>query len=190
MKRAIQFGVLAAFLTMVAGTVKADTYSYTLTLNSDPSVTLVSFDLQEFPAMDPSQPVPFPGAEDSSFFVTPTNLVINGTASSDVLEFFNSSMLGGFEDIPSMSPTPAFNFVGPQLYSGDEAGNDPTNPLQMSLGVFTTLLPCEDLNCDTVGTTPYTLSVADVTTPEPATLLLFGTGLMALILMRKRFAVN
>jgi hypothetical protein len=188
MKRAIQFGALAAFVIMLAGTVKADPVIYSYTLMG-PS-TDVTFDVAEFPANDPSQPVPFPGTEGSGFFVTPTNLVINGSGSSDVVEFFNSSNGGGLEDNPPLATdTPAFNLVGPQLYTGDEAGTDPTNPLQMSLGMFT-LFSCEDLACDTVGTTPYTLSVAEVSTPEPATLLLFGTGLMGLILMRKRFAVN
>ena len=90
-----------------------------------------------------------------------------------------------------MTDTPAFNLVGDQLYaSADGNPLDAETDPKMLLGSFT-LFPCLDLLCDSgIGTTPYTLDVTPVSTPEPSTLLLFGLGLSGLALLRKRYAVN
>jgi len=191
MKWAIRSGLLALFATVLAGSVKADTvYSYTL---SQGSTTIATFELPQFPATDPSTAATYMGATDMGFILTPLNLTINGTASSDSLEFFNSLMDGGLEDDPPLTTdTPAFNFVGDQLYSGDESPSDLTNPVKMATGPFT-LFACTDPDCSTVGDTPYTLSTVvseTVPTPEPSGFLLLGMGLTGVFLIRKRYAAD
>jgi hypothetical protein len=175
MKRAIQYAVVAAFLVFLAGTVKADPviYSYMLT---GPS-TDVTFDLAELPT---ATNVTVGGG----FFVTPTNLIIDGSPSTDTLIFYNMSDDGAFQDNPPDPMAPlAFSLAGAQLYSGSE-----NNP-QMLLGMYT-LYDFIGYVSDPQVLIPYSLDVSQVTTPEPGTLLLFGTGLIALVLMRKRYALN
>jgi hypothetical protein len=184
MKWALRSGLLAIFAILLAGNVRADSIlSYSL---SQSGVT-VTFSLPEFPTALNANLI---GVTGVGFFATPTNLVINGLGSSDMLEFFSSLSGGGVEDIPpDPTDTPAFNFVGDQLYTGNEAGNDPTDPLQM-LGGTSTLFACEDLACKSVGDAPETIAPSVVSTPEPSALLLFGVGLAGLVLLRKRYAVN
>jgi hypothetical protein len=180
MKWAFRSGLLALFAILLAGNVKADTlYSYSLT---GPGVD-ATFDLPEFPTI--SNAALF-GATGMGIMVTPTNIA--GFASADSVEFFNSSLGGGLEDIPALlTGTPAFNMVGDQLYASADGNplHAETDPMMLS-GSFT-LFPCEDAACDSVGTTPYTLAVS---TPEPSALLLFSVGLAGLVLLRKRYALN
>jgi len=191
MKWALRSGLLAVIAILFAGNVKADTVVvYKLTVGS---TTVATFSVPQFPSTDPSTAPTYAGIPGMGIILTPLNLVINGVSSPDSIEFFSSLDGGGMEDLPvDVSGTPAFNLVGGQLYSGDELISDLLNPAKMSTGSFT-LFPCNDLACDNgVGDTAYTLSATPVTvsTPEPSSILLFGTGLFALILMRKRYAVN
>jgi PEP-CTERM motif len=165
MKRAIQLTLVAAFLTLIAGNVRADSVllSYTLT---GPG-TNVTFDLPEFP----TSITPLDGI---AFYVQPTNLMIDGKSSSDLLVFYTSDDFwgGAFDDV---NDTPGFpGLMGDQLYKNGEE-----NP-QMVTGPFS-------LTDYATGTEAFSLEVTPVVSaPESSTMVLFGIGLIALGLMRKR----
>jgi hypothetical protein len=185
MKWAIRLGLLALFAVLLAGNTKADTLvSYSLT---GPGVD-ATFDVPEFPTVLNAG---LAGTTGMGITVTPTN--ITGFPSADTVEFFNSSLGGGLEDIPAVvTGTPAFNMVGDQLYTSADSNplHAETDPMMLS-GIFT-VFACNDPLCETVGTVPYTLdaSLVSVSTPEASTLLLFSVGLIGLFLLRKRYAVN
>jgi hypothetical protein len=186
MKWAIRSGLLALFAVLIAGNVKADTLVvYSL---MGPGVN-VTFDVPEFPTISNASLAATSGI---GIIVVPTN--ITGFPSADSVEFFNSAIGGGFEDIPpSMSDTPVFNMGGGiQLYGSADGipANAETDPMMLP-GIFT-LFACTDLACDSVGTAPYTLdaSLVSVSTPEASTLLLFAVGLTGLALLRKRYAAS
>ncbi len=153
----------AFFLLLSVGTAKADGTSllaYNLTGPVD-----ATFEL----------PVNFTVASGDyglgeGFFVTPIDLAIDGSpVSGDFLIFCSSSMGGAFEDWDGL-----VNLTGPQLYTGPE--NDPTMsgiPGNISLSDFNT------------GAGGYTLTVTPVSTPEPTSILLLGTGLLSLFLKRR-----
>jgi hypothetical protein len=150
----------AFFLLLSVGTARADGTSllaYTLTGPVD-----VTFEL----------PVNFTVASGDyglgeGFFVTPLDLTIDGsTVSGDLLIFCNSSKGGAFEDWDGF-----VNLTGPQLYTGPE--NDPT------MSGIPGNIPLFDFNTGAGG---YTLCVS---TPEPASILLMGTGLLSLFLKRR-----
>jgi hypothetical protein len=177
MKWAIRSGLLALFAVFLTGSVKADTIlSYSL---AGPG-TAVTFSLPEFPSSLASFS---PDVLDGLFSVAPSNLIINGSPSTDIIAFFNSAGGGALEDATDPS---AFNLAGPQLYAGVP---DESNP-QMLLGTGT--FPLLDFETLTI---PYTLKVTEsstgpVSTPEPSSLLLLFTGLFALVLLRKRGTAN
>jgi hypothetical protein len=165
MKRAIQLALAAAFLTLIAGTVKADPVLLSYTLMGPG--TKVTFDLPELP----TSITPLDGI---AFYVQPTNLVIDGASSSDLLVFYTTddSWGGAFDDV---SDTPGFpGLMGDQLYTNGE------ETPQMLTGLFS-------LTDYATGTEAFSLDVTPVVSaPESSTLVLFGTGLIALALMRKR----
>jgi PEP-CTERM motif len=106
----------------------------------------------------------------AGFYVTPIDLVIDGSpASGDFLIFYSSSMDGAFADADGF-----FNLTGPQLYTG------PENAPMMS--DIPGNIPLFDYNTGAGG---YTLTVKSVTAPEPASILLMGTGLLSLFLKRR-----
>lgn len=184
MKWAIRSGFLALFAVLLSGSLKADTvFDYTLALGAYTSVPpptdiIATFSLPEFPSSLPG----FLGdPTDGLFAVTPLNLNIDGTPSSDFIAFFDMAGSGAMEDTTNPS---AFNLQGPQLYAGDPDESNPEMVLP-STGYFS-------LSDFATGEIPYTLFVTETTTntPEPGTLLLFGVGLTALLLIRKRYAVN
>jgi hypothetical protein len=167
MKRAIQLALVAAFLTLVAGNVKADPIllSYTLT-----GPDTASFELPEFPVVADS-------LSQFGFTVDPINLVVNGTPTTEQLFFYSATPF--FLGVPIPGPAGGLAGVifpslsGDQLYTGDESAP------QMLAGIFS----LTDFNTQTES---YTLTVTPVSTPESSTLVLFGTGLIALAFMRKR----
>jgi hypothetical protein len=164
MKWAIQFTLVAAFLALIAGNLKADPVllSYKLT---GPG-TIVTFDLPELPTS-------IAPLDDVAFYVQPTNLVIDGASSSDLLIFYTTDNFwgGAFDDV---SDTPGFpGLMGDQLYTNGE------ETPEMLTGSFS-------LTDFATGTEAFSLDVTPVSSPESSTLVLFGVGLIALAVMRKR----
>jgi hypothetical protein len=169
MKRAIQLTLVAAFLTLIAGNIKADPImlSYTLT-----GPDTASFELPEFPVISAFNSLP--GFGFSTDFV---DVTVDGVSTMDSIFFFSGTPeLGGVPITGLAGGLGGFVvpvLAGPQLYEGGEVTPE------LLTGVFT-------LTDFMTGTETYTLTVAPVTTPESSTLVLFGIGLIGLALMQKR----
>jgi hypothetical protein len=169
MKRAIQLALVAAFLTLIAGSVKADPImlSYTLT-----GPDTASFELPEFPVI-----APFDSLSGFGFATDFINVTVDGVSTLDSIFFFSATPVLGGVPIPGpaggLSGFVVPNLAGPQLYSGSEATPE------LLTGTFT-------LTDFMTGTETYTLKVVPVAAPESGTLVLFGIGLAGLALMRKR----
>jgi hypothetical protein len=175
MKRLLRFAMVAAMFIAISGTcAKADgTLVYTLTQEGS-SIPLATWDMP----LNPSPNCGFsPCFEDGNFFATTTDVSINGGAPvSDILVFLNTtSMNVDFNDVNFLLP----ELTGQQLYSGLES--DPTMIIPVS-GFFTLV----DDGTNGVAGTVYKLDV--VPTPEPATLLLLGSGLFAMGMRKRRTA--
>lgn len=175
MKRTFQFGIIAAMLTITSATsAKADSnLVYTLTQEGS-STPLATWDMP----LDPTPTCAFSMCfQDGNFFAFTTDVSIGGGAPvSDLLVFLNTtSMNVDFNDDSFLLP----ELTGPQLYSGPES--DPMMIIPPS-GSFTLV----DDGTNGVAGTVYTLDV--VQAPEPATLLLLGSGLFALGMRKRRVA--
>ena len=162
-------------LCFSAATAKADgggngDLLYTITGPSSNPIT-VTFELPQNPTI---------GGPDNydmgfGFQVDPINLMVNNTPiDNDCLFFYNVSWGGGLEDNDGL-----FSLINPDgsnasLYGGNESVPSMTMPLgPISLDDFDS------------GTPGYTLTVAQVTAPEPTSLLLLVSGIVGLCLMRK-----
>ncbi len=178
MKRTSQLAILAAMLvTLSVTSAKADSnLAYTL-IQEGSTTPLATWDM-------PLNPTPAciisPCFENGNFFGFTTDVSIDGAPPvSDILVFMNTTVTGvDFNDASFLLP----ELLGPQLYSGNES-----NP-QMIIppGGFFTLV---DDGTNGVAGTVYKLEVVG-TTPEPATLLLLCSGLVAVGMMRKRRAAH
>jgi hypothetical protein len=147
-----------------AGAAKADSTMLYFTLTGPVDAT---FELSSNPFVDPGNADPGFG-----FLMTPTDLTINGVASSDVLAFYNTAGGGGFAAFDS-NWNPDFSLYGAVLYGGKEwkPKFGPSNG--------TIELADED-------GVPYSLTITKVATPEPGSLLLLLAGLLPLGLLAKR----
>ena len=165
MKLAAKFLTVAALMLFSVVTAKADsgqTVNYTLS-----GATTASFTV----SMGSSTPQ-FSG-NNYYFTADPINLIVDGTAASDTLVFFNSSDLGGLNSVFSSLP----DLAGFQLYSGSES-----NPT-----LLTSVFKLWDL--DGSGWYTLTASSASVPAPEPSTVLMLVSGLFTVGLgFKRRFA--
>lgn len=109
------------------------------------------------------------------FQVEPIDLTVNGTpVDNDCIYFYTLFAGGAFQDFNGT--VDLMNIVGSNvmLYSGDES--DPTMLLLPG--------PIALTDYDT-GTEAYTLTVSNVPCPEPGSLMLLASGIVALGLMVK-----
>jgi hypothetical protein len=177
MKRILQFTILAMILVAVsASSAKADggTLVYTLTQQgSNTPLATWEMPLNPTPTCDFS-----PCFENGNFFTFTADVTINGGAPvSDMLVFMNTNFSNiVFNDFSFLLP----ELTGPQLYSNNES--NPTMIIPAS-GFFTLV----DDGTNGVFGTVYTLDVV-AETPEPATLLLFSSGLVAFGIRKRRAA--
>jgi len=166
--------LLGLFGCVAAGTAKADSQELSYSLTGPDGLT-ATFIL-------PVNPVIAPGnfTLGGAFQVTPIDLVVNSIADpGDVITFDSFDPMlggGGFTvgegDLINLMNTPDFTQA---LYSGPESS--PT------MSDISGNIPLEDFMSLTTG---YTLTITPVSTmPEPGSLLLVGTGLIALCVKRR-----
>jgi len=185
MKNTLKFAIMAVmFVTLSATSVKADGNNLVYTLTQVGSTTpLATWDMP----LNPTPTCDFsPCFQDGNFFAFTTDVSINGGAPTpDTLFFLNTTSTP--VDLNDSTPSNTSlipEFVGLQLYSGNESS--PTMIIPPS-GFFT--LTDDGTNNLFIGGTEYILSVSETAeTPEPATLLLLGSGLVAFGLRKRRAA--
>jgi hypothetical protein len=150
----------AAFLA-ASLTAKADTLEFTLTGGGN-TLTLSL----------PSNPTPDSSTNGTSFTLD-NIMVTEGIISfSTDLKFSNLTAGGGLDfSIPSPPPVPGtdLDLLGPQLYSGLES-----SPMFSATATpFLLSRPKEDSD-------DFTLTIANLSVPEPRSIELFATGLLAI----------
>ena len=144
---------------------------YTLTGGPTSDPITVTFELPQNPNI---------GGPDNydmglGFQIDPIDLTIDGTpVDNDCLYFYSLLGGGGLQDNNS-----TFNLMNPDgsntmLYSGPES-----NPTMLFMNGPVTLTDYD------TGTEAYTLTVSSVTAPEPTSLLLLASGIIALCVMWK-----
>lgn len=155
--------VLVALVATASVAAKADTYDFSLTGQG----TDITFSL-------PSSPTPSSfSILGGDFELNNVAMDVNGTNEVENLFFYVGGIFGGGAQAPSV-----FNLYGPQLFTGFIW--DPT----FKLGDFT-LTTSEGFQgwCDQGS---YNLDITDpgpTVTPEPESLMLLATGLLALLAM-------
>jgi PEP-CTERM motif len=175
MKRTLStIGFLALLILSCASNVKADGVTLTYTLTEQGSNTpFATWTMpQDFTPTCPVSPCFFTGI---AFAENISDLsIMGGPATDDTLVFFNTAGTTNIVDLNDVGNGSIFllpEFLGAQLYTGDESAP------HLSIGSF-------QLTNDGDGATGlgqiFDLTVTSAAVPEPASLLLLGTGLLAL----------
>lgn len=188
MKNILKFAVMATvFVALSATSVKADGNNVVYTLTEVGSTTpLATWDMP----LNPTPTCGFsPCFQDGNFFAFATDVFFNGSATPtpDTLFFLNTTSLPSDPIDLSDSAFLIPEFTGLQLYSGNESGNPTEITMIIPASGFFTLTDDGANNPITTGA-EYILSVETAETPEPATLLLLGSGLVAFGLRKRRAA--
>jgi hypothetical protein len=166
---ALPFKILSiAAILATTLTVKADTLDFTLTGGGN----TFTFSL-------PSNPSPGSSINGTSFTLDNIMITEGLIAFSTDIKFSNSTGGGGLDfSIPAAPPLPGtdLGLVGSQLYSGTEA-----------LPIFSATSTPFILSTPK-GSDDFTLAIVDRSVPEPASIGLLATGLLAAAgIARKRF---
>jgi len=168
MKSTLKLGALLAvlfFLSAIpakADSAPSDTMTYTL---SGPTTASFSISMDSAPGFS---------AAGYAFTMEPIDLIVDGTSMTDTIVFFNSSDLGGLNSVFSCLP----DLIGAQLYTGSES--DPT----FLTGVF----QLTDMETGASYTLTATEQCSSV--PEPSTVLMLVSGLLAVGLGFRRRSLN
>jgi PEP-CTERM motif len=180
MKRIFQFAAMAGLLVGLSSTsAKADgTLTYTL-MPQGSSTPLATWDMP----LNPTPTCSFsPCSDPGNYFAYTTGVSFGGAPSvPDTLFFLNTMFMSMNVDLSDESFLIP-EFTGPQLYSSTSNESDPMMIIPPS-GFFTLV---DDGADGSVAGTTYNLYVAQ--TPEPGTLLLLGSGLVAIAMRRRRAA--
>jgi hypothetical protein len=153
--------VLFAVAVSTAIVARADTDNFTLTGQGN----TVTFSL-------PSSPTPYAVGSDD-FVLDNVSVIVNGVGQTDGLDFYTPADGGGLEFADG-----DYNLYGLPVFSGSLS--DPT----FTLGDYAL-----DLGSSTSGIA-YNLDITNATAPEPSSILLLATGVLALLggFSIKRFA--
>jgi len=183
MKNILKFAVMAmVFVALSAASAKADGNNVVYTLTEVGStIPLATWDMP----LNPTPTCDFsPCFQNGNFFAFTTDVSFNGgPPTPDTLFFLNTTAIPNDPIDLSDSLFLIPEFTGPQLYSGNES--NPTMVIPAS-GFFT--LTDDGANNPATTGAEYILSVETAETPEPATLLLLGSGLVAVGLRKRRAA--
>jgi hypothetical protein len=172
--------VIAVFALVSVGAAKADSNTELYYSLAGPGGVTASFYL-------PVNPVIAPENVDGTFAfqVSPIDVMLNGNPDPDggYVTFYDISFGGGL----TLDQGEVFDLINPSdsnialFTTGTEAAPQMLAP--------TGIIPLNDFMSGDGG---YTLTVTQVqvNTPEPASLLLVGAGLIALFVMKRRLAVT
>jgi hypothetical protein len=179
MRRFLQSVAVIAFLAVISVSgAKADGSSnelyYSLT---GPGDVTASFYLPVNPTIAPGNVDPGFG-----FQVTPIDLIVDGSADpTGYVMFYDITVGAGL----TIDKGDVFDLINPEgsnislFKSGTEAA-----PVMLDV---TGDIPLQDFLSGTDG---YTLTIKPVPAPEPASLLMIGVGMLALLFVKRRLAVS